>query len=79
MAVKNKLYKHHKNKVLLAIRNFSFFMSLIIAFVGLAAIPTYIQSNSSSQTSAESPSQIAKSDYQGEETSEDELLTIIED
>ena len=45
MAVKNKLYKHHKSKLVLVFRNFSISITGLFIIGALAAIPTYIPSN----------------------------------
>ncbi len=45
MVVKNKLYKHHKNKFVLAMRNFSISIASLLAVIAIVAIPTYIKGN----------------------------------
>lgn len=52
MVVKNKLYKHHKSKIGLIVRNLSIAISSFIAIVALAAIPTYISSSSNTEVKA---------------------------
>ena len=50
--VKNKLYKHHKSKAALLLRNFTIGFSFLLAVVGLAAIPTYISASNVSEAKA---------------------------
>ena len=52
MAMKNKLYKHHKSKAGLFARNLSIAISSFIALVALAAIPTYFSANSNTEVKA---------------------------
>ena len=52
--MKNKLYKHHKSKAALMIRNISLAVSAFALVIGLAAIPTYISASSIKETSATS-------------------------
>ena len=54
MVIKNKLYKHHKNKAALIARNLSIAFSSFVALVALAAIPTYFSSNSDTEVKANS-------------------------
>ena len=57
MNMKNKLVKHHKNKMLFYVRNFSFVFAGLLG-VGLTiAIPTYISSIQESRISAKAESE----------------------
>lgn len=76
MATKNKLYKHHKNKAVLVIRNFSIAAASLFGFIALAAIPTYINSGVDSKIQAKDDSQVAKSDVNVSEEETEELLSI---
>lgn len=78
MVMKNKLYKHHKNKFVLLMRNFSLTFASIFAIAVVAAIPTYISSNQSSQVTTAESATVAKSDIQ-EVASETELPITIEE
>ena len=49
---KNKLYKHHKSKFVLAVRNFSLGLASFVAIVAIAAIPTYLSTNNVSEANA---------------------------
>ena len=65
MTMKNKLYKHHRNKALFVLRKFSF---VLLGFVGMTsaiAIPTYISSIQESQISTK-----AQEKEENEEASE---------
>ncbi len=80
MICKNKLYKHHKSKAVLVIRNFSIFFSSFVALAAIVAIPTYINASRISETKAsevleeENKKETVQEDNDVEE--EDELLTI---
>ncbi len=50
--IKNKLYKHHKSKVVLFARNLSIALSSFVALVALAAIPTYFSSKNDTEVKA---------------------------
>jgi len=52
MLVKNKLYKHHKSKFVLAMRNFSIALSGFLILGGVVAIPTYISDKSVAEAEA---------------------------
>ena len=49
---KNKLYKHHRSKSALIMRNFSLSLMGFIAVVAIAAIPTYISKNNVAEANA---------------------------
>ena len=76
MVVKNKLYKHHKSKFVLAMRNFSTATLSLLALFGLCAIPTYINSDVDNKIQAKDDSQVAKSDVNVSEEETEELLSI---
>lgn len=52
MQVKNKLYKHHKSKFVLVMRNFSIVFSSVVALLAIVAIPTYISERNISEAEA---------------------------
>ena len=52
MINRNKLYKHHKSKVGLVMRNFSIAVASFAAFIILASIPTYISTNNLKEADA---------------------------
>lgn len=52
MQVKNKLYKHHKSKFVLVMRNFSIAISGLLALGAIVAIPTYISDKAISEAEA---------------------------
>ena len=43
MVVKNKLYKHHRSKIVLAMRNLSVSLLALGGVVAIVTIPTYIR------------------------------------
>ena len=53
MQVKNKLYKHHKSKFVLVMRNFSIAFSSLVALLAIVAIPTYITEKNISEAEAQ--------------------------
>ncbi len=52
MQIKNKLYKHHRSKFVLVMRNFSIVFSSLVALVAIVAIPTYITERNVSEAEA---------------------------
>ena len=77
MVVKNKLYKHHKSKFVLAMRNFSIATLSLLALFGLCAIPTYINEKPIASAEAES-AQHENSDSTDENEVEEPTLTYEE-
>ena len=78
MVMKNKLYKHHKNKFALMMRNFSLTFASLFAIAAVVAIPTYISSNQTSQVTTAESASLAKSDHQ-EVVEEIELPQTLEE
>ncbi len=72
--VKNKLYKHHKSKAALLMRNFTIGFSSLLMILGLAAIPTYISASNVSEAKANET--LKEEDDSGEKEKESELLHI---
>ena len=71
MAVKNKLYKHHRSKFVLTMRNFSIAFGSLFLLAGLIGIPTYISTNNMKQVEA-------KKVEEKVDVEEEEVLTINE-
>ena len=57
MMMKNKLYKHHRNKALFLLRKFSFVLMGFVGAVLLVVIPTYISSIQDTQISTQAKTQ----------------------
>ena len=74
MNMKNKLVKHHKNKMLFYVRNFSFVFAGLLG-VGLTiAIPTYISSIKEQQISAKAQAD----EKEKQENEKSKLFEILE-
>ena len=76
MFAKNKLYKHHKSKAVLVMRNFSLNITAAFAIIALAAIPTYINSKPTDEIKATESTEIAQSDVTLDSNNGDVVLTI---
>ena len=74
MAVKNKLYKHHRSKAALTVRNLSIAFGGFFLLVALLAIPTYIGNQSIEQVQA----QKAENDPKKENSYELKILAFKE-
>ena len=79
MTLKNKLYKHHKSKLVLIMRNLSISITGFFAIGAIVAIPTYITSNSLSEAEAkeEAPINHATDEIPSEE--KEEILAYLQD
>jgi cytoskeletal protein RodZ len=77
MQVKNKLYKHHKSKFVLVVRNLSITVTGLVALFAVVAIPTYISEKNISKAEAENSNEIVQTDNENN-VDEPELKTYEE-
>ena len=62
MVIKNKLYKHHKSKYALFIRDLSIAFSSFLALVAIIAIPTYFSTKNNTEVKANEQTQNSEVD-----------------
>ena len=77
MQVKNKLYKHHRSKFVLVMRNLSITVTGLVAVFAIVAIPTYISEKNISKAEAEKANETLEAS-EDNNTNETELETYNE-
>ena len=60
MQVKNKLYKHHRSKFVLVMRNLSITVTGLAAIFAFVAIPTYISERNIAKAEAEKSNEVTE-------------------
>ena len=78
MVMKNKLYKHHKSKNHMLVKNFSIVCASVLGIFGIIALPTYISINSQPQIQSKAATKVEEEIVEEIPTEEIEIVEEIQ-